>query len=140
MRKNEVKYRGIFNHSEAGIGLVRDSDRSVVEVNRRFAETLGYAPEEAVAVPFDRLWADPSDREHFFSLLSGQGNVENLETRFITKSASPRWVLLSAGQLADDQFVCTVVDITARKQAEEGINYQGPRDQLVHQRDRDHEP
>ena len=121
MRKNEVKYRGIFNHSEAGIGLVRDSDRSVVEVNRRFAETLGYVPEEAAAVPFDRLWADPSDREHFFSLLSGQGNVENLETRFVTKAGSPRWVLLSAGQLADDQFVCTIVDITARKQAEEAL-------------------
>ncbi len=121
MRKNEVKYRGIFNQSEAGIGLVRDSDRSIVEVNRRFAETLGYAPEEAAAVPFDRLWADPSDREHFFALLSGQGNVENFETRFVTKAGVPRWVLLSAGQLADEQFVCTVVDITARKQAEEAL-------------------
>ena len=26
MRRNEVKYRGIFNHSEAGIGLVNSSD------------------------------------------------------------------------------------------------------------------
>ena len=121
MRKNEVKYRGIFNHSEAGIGLIKNSDREIVEVNHRFADTLGYAPEEATAVSFDRLWADASDREHFFSLLSSQGNIENLETRFVTKSGSSRWVLLSAGQLPDDQFVCTIVDITARKQAEEAL-------------------
>jgi PAS domain S-box-containing protein len=30
-------------------------------------------------------------------------------------------MLLSAGMLPDDQFVCTIVDITARKQAEESL-------------------
>jgi len=121
MRKNEVKYRGIFNHSEAGIGLVKNSDRTIVEVNRRFADTLGYDPAEVTTVSFDRFWSDPTDRERFLSTLSSQGNVENLETRFVTRGGSPRWVLLSAGKLPDDQFVCTLVDITARKQAEEAL-------------------
>ncbi|MFA7693933.1 MAG: PAS domain-containing protein [Methanoregula sp.] len=121
MRRNEVKYRGIFNHSEAGIGLVNSADRMIKEVNRRFADTLGYDPAEIAAIPFTRLWSDPADRDHFFQLLSNQGTIENLETRFMTKSGTPRWVLLSAGVLPDDQFVCTIVDITARKQAEEAL-------------------
>jgi len=121
LRRNEVKYRGIFNHSEAGIGLVNNSDRMITEVNRRFADTLGYDPAEIAAIPFTRIWTDTADRDRFFQILSAQGNVENLETRFMTKTGSPRWVLLSAGTLQDDQFVCTIVDITARKQAEEAL-------------------
>ena len=121
MRKNEVKYRGIFNHSEAGIGLVNSSDHMVREVNRRFADALGYEPAELEATSFSGVWADTADRDRFFQRLSSQGNVENLETRFVTKTGVTRWMLLSAGMLPDNQFVCTIVDITARKQAEESL-------------------
>jgi PAS domain S-box-containing protein len=121
MRRNEVKYRGIFNHSEAGIGLVNSSDRKIKEVNRRFADTLGYTPLEIAVIPFTQIWTDTTDRDRFFRILTNQGNVENLETRFVTKTGTPRWVLLSAGMLPDDQFVCTIVDITLRKQAEEAL-------------------
>ncbi|HVP97332.1 PAS domain S-box protein [Methanoregula sp.] len=121
MRRNEVKYRGIFNHSEAGIGLVNSSDRVIKEVNLRFAEMLGYEPSSMESLLFYRVWEDESDRDRFFQRLSTQGNVENLETRFVTKAGATRWVLLSAGMLPDDQFVCTIVDITARKQAEEEL-------------------
>ena len=121
MRRNEVKYRGIFNHSEAGIGLVNSSDGLIKEVNRRFADTLGYTPAEIAVIPFTRIWADTADRDRFFQTLANQGNVENSETRFVTKTGTPRWVRLSAGMLPDDQFVCTIVDITSRKQAEEAL-------------------
>jgi PAS domain S-box-containing protein len=121
MRRNEVKYRGIFNHSEAGIGLVNCSDRMITEVNRRFSDMLGYEPAEIVAIPFTRIWCAQTDRDRFFKMLSAQGNVENFETRFMTKTGTPMWVLLSAGMLPDNQFVCTIVDITARKQAEEAL-------------------
>ena len=121
MRKNEVKYRGIFNHSEAGIGLVNSSDHMVKEVNRRFADALGYEPAELESKSFSGVWADTADRARFLQRLSSQGNVENLETRFVTKAGVTRWMLLSAGMLPDNQFVCTIVDITARKQAEESL-------------------
>ncbi|MEN6394859.1 MAG: PAS domain-containing protein [Methanoregula sp.] len=121
LRRNEIKYRGIFNHSEAGIGVVNTSDRMITEVNRRFADTLGYDPAEIATIPFTRIWADTADRDRFFQTLSAKGNVDNFEARFMTKIGAPRWVLLSAGTLQDDQFVCTIVDITARKQAEEAL-------------------
>jgi PAS domain S-box-containing protein len=93
----------------------------IKEVNRRFAETLGYDPAEIAAIPFTRIWSSPADRDRFFQILSNQGNVENLETRFLAKTGAPRWVILSAGMLPDSQFVCTIVDITARKRAEEAL-------------------
>jgi PAS domain S-box-containing protein len=121
MRRNEVKYRGIFNHSEAGIGLVDTSDRIIREVNRRFADTLGYEPAEMESNTFFGIWADEADRVRFFQSLSTVGNVDNFETRFVTKTGMTKWVLLSAGMLPDEQFVCTIVDITARKEAEESL-------------------
>jgi PAS domain S-box-containing protein len=121
MRKNEVKYHGIFNNSEAGISLVSLSGLIITEVNRRLADMLGYTAADLTKIPFSRIWADEDDRGRFFSMLQTNGNVENFETQVAAKSGKKRWVLISAGVLPDDQFVCTIVDITARKEAEEII-------------------
>jgi PAS domain S-box-containing protein len=121
MRKNEVKYRGIFNHSEAGIGLVNSSDLSIIEVNKRFADMLGYTREELTSISFSDLWVDTVTKDIFFNRLNLHENVENLETRFRSPIKSERWVLISAGKLPDKQFVCTIVDITDRKKAEEAL-------------------
>jgi PAS domain S-box-containing protein len=121
MRKNEVKYHGIFNNSEAGISLVGLSELTIMEVNRRLADMLCYTATELTAIPFSRIWADEDERSRFFRLLQANGSVENFETRVMAKSGKKPWVLMSAGVLPEDQFVCTVVDITARKEAEEAI-------------------
>jgi len=119
MRKNELKYRGIFNYSEAGVGLVNLSSLSIKEANARFCSMLGYEPEEIPAVPFAGLWVDPAQKEAFFLGLKTRGSIGNLETRFHAKDKGERWVLVSAGKLPDNQFVVTLVDITDRKKAEE---------------------
>ena len=119
MRRNEVKYRGIFNHSEAGVGLVNLSSLSIKEVNERFVTQLGYTREDIPTVSFSGLWVDPAHKDAFFRGLKTSGSIENLETRFHSKERGDRWVLVSAGMLPDNQFVVTLVDITDRKQAEE---------------------
>ena len=119
MRKNELKYRGIFKYSEAGVGLVNLSSLSIKEVNERFARLLGYDRNELPAISFADLWVEPAHKEAFFIALKTHGNIENLETRFHAKIKGDRWVLVSAGKLPDNQFVVTLVDITDRKQAEE---------------------
>jgi PAS domain S-box-containing protein len=119
MRKNEMKYRGIFNYSEAGVGLVNLSSLSIKEGNQRFASLLGYDRDELPAISFADFWVEPDHKEAFFIALKTHGSIENLETRFHSKLKGERWVLISAGKLPDNQFVCTIVDITGRKQAEE---------------------
>jgi len=119
MRKNELKYRGIFNYSEAGVGLVNLSSLSIKEVNQRFAGLLGYDRDELPAISFADLWVEPAHKEAFFIALKTHGSIENLETRFNSRTKGERWVLVSAGMLPDNQFVVTLVDITDRKRAEE---------------------
>jgi len=117
LQKSEAKYRGIFNNSEAGTGLIDANNLSIIEVNVRFASILGYSVQDIHDVTFSHLWVDASQRDMFFAKVKSEG-VENFETRFRTKTSDVRWVLLAAGMLPDNQMVCTMVDITERKQME----------------------
>jgi PAS domain S-box-containing protein len=118
MRKNEVKYRGLFNHSQAGVGLIDLTSNKIQEVNHRFATILGYTEQEILGIPFGDLFPDSEKKESFFQQLNLTRSVENFETRFRAKSEGSRWMLISAGLLPDHQFVVNIVDITDRKHAE----------------------
>jgi signal transduction histidine kinase len=68
-------------------------------------------------VSFSDLWVDTSQRDEFFARVREKG-FENFETRFKSKTSEVRWVLLSSGIIPDNHIVCTMVDITERKQME----------------------
>jgi PAS domain S-box-containing protein len=121
MQKSETKYRGIFDNSEAGTGLIDKKSLSIIEANQHFASMLGYTTDEMPHVSFPEIWTDSGDRERFFAQLDKLGSIGTMETKLTTKESGIRWVLLSAGILPDDQFVCTIVDITDRKKAEEEL-------------------
>jgi PAS domain S-box-containing protein len=117
LQKSEAKYRHIFNNSEVGTGLIDVNQLSIMEVNPRFASILKYSVQDLRDVSFSDLWYDSSQRDQFLALVKKEG-FENFETRFKAKTSDVRWVLLSAGILPDNQMVCTIVDITERKQME----------------------
>jgi PAS domain S-box-containing protein len=118
MRRNEVKYRGLFNHAQAGVGLINLETLKIQEVNHRFCTLFGYSEEEAILIPFGDLFLDAEKRNTFFRNLKVHGSVENYEVRLQSKTEGSRWMLISAGKLPENQFVATIIDITGRKNAE----------------------
>ena len=118
MRKNELKYRGIFKYSEAGVGLVNLSSLSIKEVNERFASLLGYNRDE---LPRSRLPTSgrPGPQGSVLHWVENTREYREPGDPFHSRVRGDRWVLVSAGKLPDNQFVVTLVDITDRKQAEE---------------------
>ena len=117
LKESEAKYRSIFNNSEVGTGLIDVNTSSIMEVNPRFASILRYSVREIREVSFSDLWVDASRRDQFFAKAKDEG-FENFETHFRAKTSEVRWVLLSAAMLPDNHMVCTLVDITERKQME----------------------
>jgi PAS domain S-box-containing protein len=118
MRRNEVKYRGLFNNSPAGVGLVDFPTRKIHEANRHFTSMLGYADDEIAGIPFGDLFMDDDRRDIFFRQLKQAGSIEDFDARFRSKKETSRWMLVTAGMLPDNQFVATIIDITERKHAE----------------------
>jgi PAS domain S-box-containing protein len=118
MRRNEVKYRSLFNHSQAGVGLVDLSTLRIKEANSRFASILGYTGQEILQIPFGDLFLDAEKSGNFFNQLELEKDVESFETRFPARSGESRWMLLSAGMMPENQFVVNIIDITDRKNAE----------------------
>ncbi len=121
MQKSEMKYRGIFDNSEAGTGLVNRKNLAITETNQRFAAILNYDAAGLEHIGFPGIWVDEHDRDEFFSRLDKAGRVTTMETRLYARDGGIRVVLLSAGTLPDNQFACAIVDITDRKKAEESL-------------------
>jgi len=121
LREQELRYRGIFDHSEAGVFLIGRKDHSIVEANEQIAALVGHARSDLAGKPISLVWHDPADMENFFARLSKEYAISGYETRFDTRDHGDRWVLLSASMLEDWEIVCTVVDISERKQTEREI-------------------
>jgi PAS domain S-box-containing protein len=70
------------------------------------------------------LYVNPKDREAFSENLLANGTVDGVELALKKKDGTPFWGSVTARVLYDESgkapyFDCTVMDITARKQAEE---------------------
>ena len=118
MRRNEVKYRSLFNHSQAGVGLVDLTSLRIKEVNNRFASILGYTVQEILQIPFGDFFLDAEKKDLFFNQLGLAKDVESFEARFHSRSGGNRWMLISAGMMPENQFVVNIINITDRKNAE----------------------
>jgi PAS domain S-box-containing protein len=121
LREQELRYRGIFDHSEAGVFLIDRKDHRIVEANEQSAALIGYPRGDLAGQNISLIWNDPADMEHFFERLKKEYAISGYESRFKTRDGGARWVLISASILEDWEIVCTVVDISERKQTEREI-------------------
>jgi two-component system cell cycle sensor histidine kinase/response regulator CckA len=115
-----TRRRILIEDSRDGI-VILDQDGAVFEANRRFAETLGYSPEEVRKLrvwDWDRSWS-PEQVLEAIRVLGPEG--AHFETRHWRKDGSCFEVELtnSAAVLGSQKLVfCVCRDITERKRAE----------------------
>jgi len=72
------------------------------------------------------FYMDPEERKAFSDNLLAQGSVSGVELALKKKDGTPFWGSVTAKVLYDERgevtcFDCTIMDITARKQAEEAL-------------------
>jgi PAS domain S-box-containing protein len=123
LKNSEAKMSAIFRAAPTGIGVV--SNRLILEVNERFCELTGYTEDELIGHSARIIYPSDEDfetvgREKYRQI--EQHGTGTVETRFRRKDGRIIDVLLSSTPLDPDQIargiVFTVIDITARKQAE----------------------
>ncbi len=128
LRASEERMRAILRQAAVGIA-VNSLDGRFEEVNEKFVQVLGYSAAELcklhiadITFPEDL----PETRAQMKRLLAGETNEYAYEKRFVRKDGKIVWGLTSVTTLKDahgspHHFVGIIEDITARKQAEAGL-------------------
>ncbi|HUJ16642.1 MAG TPA: PAS domain S-box protein [Nitrospirota bacterium] len=126
LKKSEEKFSKLFLSAPAGMSVSRLNDGRFVDVNQELERLLGYHREEIIGrTSFELgLWLDPEDRNNIVRLLETKGTVKDLELRVRTKEGSVLTHRYSAETIeleGESYILSAVVDITARKQAEQEL-------------------
>jgi len=103
-------------------------DHRLIFVNDYYLRLFGYQTlEELCSFPRERLYARTEDRARVLSRLARDGHFRGEEVEFVRQDGSHFWGLMSSRAITDPAtgeasfLVGSIVDITARKRAEEEL-------------------
>ena len=125
---SEEQFRGAFEFAAHGMAIV-SVNGDWLKVNKSLAEILGYTEKELLLTNFQTI-TYPDDLEIKLNglkqLLENEIEYFQSETRYIHQNGDVVWVLSSATLVRDSSrqplhFICQIIDITARKQAENAL-------------------
>ena len=128
LKESEEKFKGIFEHANAGIATA-NFDGRLTNVNKEFEKLLGYSQAELLNMTLRDI-IHPDDIGNTNELLKKlfKGEIDNyrIERRYIHKTGGNIWVDLSVAAVKDEKgdvshFIGMVKDINEKKQAEEAL-------------------
>ncbi|SHO53023.1 sensor domain-containing protein [Desulfopila aestuarii] len=128
----EKKYLSIFNNAVEGIFLTTPLG-TYLDVNPALAAIYGFSSPDELIHHFrdikQQLYVDPGRRDEFISTLRQNKKVTGFESQVRTKSGEVIWITENARAVFADTgeisyYEGTVMDITARKQAELNLEIQ----------------
>jgi len=121
--EKEKRFQTLFNQSAVGIAIA-EPDGEFIKVNKRFAEILGYEPEELENVNYRDI-THPEDLETDENLnkemIMGQRDTFEFEKRYLHKNGQPVWVRLYSSMVRDDlgkslYGIVSMVDVSEQKE------------------------
>jgi PAS domain S-box-containing protein len=131
LRKAEERYRGIFEHSVAGI-FQTSPEGTYLDVNPALTRIYGYSSREEMMAKISDiarlLYVNPNRRAEFVRLMKERDVVQDFEAQIYRKDGTIIWISENARAVKDNQgnvlfYEGMVEDITARKEAEEKLRF-----------------
>ncbi len=126
LRESEERYRRIVETAAEGISVV-NAESTLTFVNRRFAEMLGYRPEEMIGTSLFAIVPEAGKAAAALRVeRSRQGIAEEHEVAYLRKDGSELWTLLKTNPVrnADGAWAGTLgmtTDWTRHRQDEEAL-------------------
>jgi len=123
LREQEQRYRGVFDNSEAGTFIVAPENAGprIEEVNYVGAALLGSTTKDLIGEPITRFLDDPGAWRDFQVKVRPDKAVYGYEAALRRPDGVAVQVIVSGGRLPDGRIILTLVDITARKSAEDAL-------------------
>ena len=128
LRKNEEQFRLLFDLASIGM-VITGLEGGILRANQAFCQLLGYTDAELLTLSLKDL-SHPHDLSTNLDLreqlLRGESPSFQMEKRFIAKTGETLYVILQSSLVHDSEgkplhFIGQIVDISARKQAEEAL-------------------
>ncbi len=125
LKKNEQRFRAIFEQSAVGIAVV-NKKQEFISVNTKFCNLLGYTQKELLQLKVEDI-SHREEAQHNFNHVKNflmQGNeFFNTEKHYVCKNGELLWTNLSVNVIKDkkgniDFAIAAIADISQQKQAE----------------------
>lgn len=102
----EAKFKGIIDNFHLGL-LEVSNDGRILRANEAFCEMIGYAESEIVGKDGGELFLDEEEQRKMRerNLTRRDGEEDVYEVRVFNKKQEPRWWLISAAPLLDDDGI-----------------------------------
>ncbi|HEY0428456.1 MAG TPA: EAL domain-containing protein [Pyrinomonadaceae bacterium] len=138
LRESEERFRSAFNYAPIGIALVSPAG-FWLKVNRALCHILGYSEEEFLKKDFQSMLFTEdlgNTLVRIHELLSGKIQNCQMEQRYIHKNGETVWAAWSVSTASDaaserPNLIFQLQDITARKSAEEKLQFEATHDALT---------
>ena len=125
LRESERRFQTTFEQAAVGMAMV-GADGSMLQVNRRLCEIVGYAADELLKLRFQDLTHPEDlapDLEANRAMRSGAMPSYSREKRYLRKDGGIVWIRLAVAPVRGengqvDHFVSVFEDITETRQAE----------------------
>jgi diguanylate cyclase (GGDEF)-like protein/PAS domain S-box-containing protein len=129
LRESELRYRLLFEQNAAGV-CVAALDGTIHDCNDTFAALLGYTRAELQGMQLGRLFVRPLGPDELASLLNDRPALDSFEVEMRRRDGGRVWALQNL-TLSGGRIHGTFVDISARKLAEETIEFHAYHDVLT---------
>jgi diguanylate cyclase (GGDEF)-like protein/PAS domain S-box-containing protein len=136
LRESEERYRLLFERNLAGVYRTT-LDGRVLDCNDAFARIFGYeSRQELLSRNVSEVYFRETDRDAFLARLREHKTLTNEESCLRRKDGAPVWILENVTyheEEGEEPAVLegTLIDISARKRAEEQIAFQAYHDPLT---------
>lgn len=121
LRDEEKKYRTIFENSQAGIFTFDFESLRILDMNGKCARMLKSDRKDLIGRDVSCSIVDPQEKDQFFNQIRYDHQTSDREMLFYREDGSIRRFLVSASLTSGNVVICSAIDITERKLAEEVI-------------------
>ncbi|MBF0620504.1 MAG: PAS domain S-box protein [Magnetococcales bacterium] len=122
LRESEEKFRVFFHQAVMGL-VIAGMDKKFVDVNHAFCQMVGYDRDELLNMTFENITHPDDlkkDLQNLRHVISGQIDSFTMEKRYLHRSGSIVWGLLSVSLVRDEAgdprlFIGQIQNISAQK-------------------------
>ncbi len=120
-RREGERNCGLYYNSQAGAFSYDKVSLKINKANQKFCTILGYNCDDLKKKTLADIIPDTPIRESFLNQVYNQHRIRDIEVGLSASDGSLRWALVSAVDCETPVIICTVVDITDHKQAQEAL-------------------